>query len=163
MCILELLRRQVSITVTNYKQCEFFRFFIGKEAKSIRNHFKEISRVGWILFRWMGEEVSNRMSYFNSFLLVWFFLKLWELVKWRMSNRDDIWSPYGMCLQSSNPLRCAHGIHRQCWRRKGEYFFLLYKKKSYGFKKVHSGIKTIAFISIYFYLLIKTFPLIQIK
>ena len=151
MCILELLRRKVSITVTNYKQREFFRFFIGKEAKSIRNHFKEISRVSWILFRWRGEEVSNRMSYFNSFLLVWFFLKLWELVKWRMSNRDDIWSPYGMCLQSSNTLRCVHGIYRQCWRREGEYFFLFYNKRSYGFKKVHSGIKK---YRIYFYLLI---------
>ena len=42
-------------------------------------------------------------------------------------------------------------------------FFSSTKKKSCGFKKVHSGIKTIAFISIYFYLLIKIFPLIQIK
>ena len=107
-------------------------FLIWKEATSIRNHFKAISRVNLILFRWRGEGVSNRMSYFNSFLLVWFFLKLWELVKWRMSNRDDIWSPYWMCLQSSNPLRCAHGIHRQCWRRKGEYFFSPLQKKSHA-------------------------------
>ena len=137
--------------------------FLSERKRKVRNHFKAISRVNWILFRWRGEGVSIRMSCFNSFFLVLFFLKLWELVKWRMSNKDDIWSPYWMCLQSSNPLRCAHGIHRQCWRRKGEYFFLLYKKKSYWFKKVHSGIKTIAFISIYFYLLIKIFPLIQIK
>ena len=42
-------------------------------------------------------------------------------------------------------------------------FFSSTKQNSYGFKKVHSGIKTMAFISIYFYLLIKTFTLIQIK
>ena len=76
----------------------------------------------------------------TPFSLSYSFLKLWGLVKWRMSNKDDIRSLHGMCLQSSHPLRCTHGFHQQCWWREGDYF-LFYKIKLYGPKKVHRSIK----------------------
>ena len=77
----------------------------------------------------------------TPFSLSYSFLKLWGLVKWRMSNKDDIRSLHGMCLQSSHPLRWTHGFHQQCWWREGDYLFFFYKIKLYGPKKLHRSIK----------------------
>ena len=58
----------------NFVNSVNFYFFIWKEAISIRNHLKAISKVNWTLFKWRGEGVfqSNELFWLLSPCLILF-------------------------------------------------------------------------------------------
>ena len=117
------------------------KFFIVNEAQSIRNHFGDMNRVNWIIFRWREKEVSNWKSYFDSFLLVLFVFK--ALGVGQVKDVKQRWYQ----IITRNVFAIISPTSPYSWisptmLMTGRWVFFFFDKiKLYGSKKVHRSIK----------------------